>query len=105
MQGDSSMIDPGLGQLGAIHDEGEGEYEGYCCHEILLMRLQQSSDVIFLSEVQEMTECEWWSFMLFSMLTLPRSHTVCTHPHSFFPSYLAANVYPCSSPTSALEDT
>ena len=56
-QGDSSTID-GLGQLGAIHDEGEGEYEGYCCHEILLTRLQQSPDVILLSEVLEMTECK-----------------------------------------------
>ena len=56
-QGDSSTID-GLGQLGAVHDEGEGEYEGYCCHKILLTRSQQTSDVILLSEVQEMTECK-----------------------------------------------
>ena len=105
MQGDSSTIEPGLGQLGAIHDEGEGEYEGYCCHEILLTRLQQSSDVIFLSEVQEMTECERWSFMLFSRPTLPRSHTVRTHPHSLFPYYLTVNFYACSSPTPALAKT
>ena len=105
MQGDSSTIDPGLGQLGAIHDEGEGEYEGYCCHEILLTRLQQSSDVIFLSEVQEMTECEWWSFMLFSRPTWYKSHTVRIHPHPFLPSYLTVNVYACSSPTPAFAKT
>ena len=52
-QHNSSMIDG----LRAIHDEREGEYEGYCCCEILLTRLQQSPDVILLSEVQEMTEC------------------------------------------------
>ena len=65
-QGDSSTID-GLGQLGAIHDEGEGEYEGYCYHEILLTRWQQSSDVMLLSEVQEMTKCKGWSFKLHAL--------------------------------------
>ena len=72
MQGDSSTFD-GLGQLGAIHDEGEGGYEGYCCLGIVLTRLQQSSDVILLLKVQEMTECKWWSFMLYSSPTWCRS--------------------------------
>ena len=39
-------------------DKGYGEYEAYCCHQILLTRSQQSTDVILLSEVQEMTECK-----------------------------------------------
>jgi len=58
-QGDPSTIDG----LGAIHDEREGEYEGYCCHEILLTRLQESSDTTVLSEIQEMTEYKRWGFM------------------------------------------
>ena len=49
-----------------------------------------------------MTECKRWSFMLFSRPTLPRSHTVRTHPHLFLPSYLTVNVYAGSSPTPAL---
>ena len=87
--------------MGAIHDEGEGEYEADCCHEILLTQLQQSSDVILLSEVQEMTECKWWSFMLYSRPTW----RVRSDSHPSFPSYLTVNVYTCSSPTPAWTKT
>ena len=45
------------------------------------------------------------SFMLFSRPTLPISHTVRTHLHPFFLSYLMVNVYACSSPTPALAKT
>ena len=93
--------------MGAIHDEGEGEYEGYCCHEILLTRFQQSFDVILLSEVQEMTERTRWSFMymLYSRPTWRRSRRVRTDSHPSFRSYLTVNVYACSSPTPALAKT
>ena len=100
-QHNSSMIDG----LRAIHDEREGGYEGYCCCEILLTRLQQPPDVILLSEVQEMTECRRWSFMLYLRPMWRRSCRVRTDSHPSLPSYLTVNVYACSSPAPALGKT
>ena len=44
--GDSSSIDG----LVATQDRREGEYEGYCCHEILLKRSKWSSERTFLGD-------------------------------------------------------
>ena len=93
--GDSSTIDG----LGATRDKPEGEY--YRCHETLLKRLQWSSEYTSLGGSGN----DGVDFILYSRPTSPRSRWVCTHPHPAFPSYLTVNVYACSSPTSALENT